>query len=63
MTGKQEENSRNTKSGFVFLEDDNDQKVAIYYCFSRYDYFFISEFNLADLLYKNYRYCTNKYMR
>lgn len=63
MKGKQEEKSRNTKGSFVFSEDDHDQKMAIYYRISRYDYCLISEFDFADLLYKDYRYRTNKYMK
>jgi len=49
-----------TKSDFVFLEDDNDEEITIYYFHYWYDHRIISEFDFADLLYQNSRYRTNR---
>jgi len=43
----------NAKSDFVFLEDDDDQKMAIHFCYARYDCSIINIIGIADLLYKN----------
>ena len=43
----------NAKSDFVFLEDDDDQKIAVHFGYARYDCSIISSTDFANLLYKN----------
>jgi hypothetical protein len=57
----QTETSGSMKSHFLFLEDDDDKKTAIYNGLFGYDYYCIGKPNVANLLYKNYRYCTSGY--
>lgn len=70
VTGKQEDLGESsgtkridTKSNFIFLEDDDGKKMAICYRFIGYGICIIIEFDLTDLLYQDYRYRANKYRK
>ena len=55
--------SKYTKSNFVFLETDYEEKIAIYHGSSLNDCRFFSELGFANLLYKDYRYRTDKHSK
>jgi hypothetical protein len=54
-----ENNNRSAKSDFVFLENDDGEETAVYHRVYRYDHLFVSELDLADLLYQDRRYRAN----
>ena len=60
MTHRQEEDGKYAKSDFVFSTYDDDKKTTVHCRYRRYDYSFINKLDLANLLYQDRRYRTDR---